>query len=417
MFNRILSAHVTHKWATIDDLEMVSAKEAHSILQGVRRLEHVEEAALLKTCNRVEIYVASDEPLRAQRELGEFLSGSIPLDMVRFLHGEDSVRHLMRVAGGLDSMVVGEDQILHQVKEAFQFARDEKALGQDLTRVFQRALQVGREARAETEINKGRVSIGTATVQLAEQLLGSLEGKTVVILGAGEMARLVARALLKRKIRGLFFANRTVSHAQHLAEELRGSAIPYSRLGEALGRADVVICASAAPHVVLTRQELEEMLREARRTRKLVVIDISNPRNIDEAIATLPRVELHNIDGLRRVAHENLKRRKSEVVKVERIIDGALRGMLAKYGREDGEEILRGLYRTVEDIKRAEMERTLQKLQGLSPREREILRALVDSLSNKILATPTGNIRRATARGDVEFLKRAARLFDVRYGE
>lgn len=413
----LVSAHVTHRWATIDQLEMASAKEARSLLHAIHEMEGVEECALLKTCNRVEIYAVARDPAQARDRLRRFLGGAVDPSLVHFYSGEESVRHLLRVAAGLDSMIVGEGQILGQVREAYQFARREGTVGRVLEAVFQKALSTGKEARAKTAIGRGNVSIGSATVELARKLFGgSLAGRSVVILGAGDMARAVARALLKHDAREIIFANRTLSRARDLAALLEqaddghAEIVPLADMGDAIAGADLFICASSAPHVVVTRPEMAAILKTRTKREPLVVIDISNPRNVDRAIGRLRGVRLYNIDGLRAVAQRNLRRRRAEVSRVEALVDRAAASLAEKGG--PGEDILRRLYQTTEQIKAAELQRSLRKLDGSLTREQtEVLRALVDSLANKILAAPSESIRKASARRDRQLLRSAAELF------
>ncbi|MEM3087182.1 MAG: glutamyl-tRNA reductase [Halobacteria archaeon] len=417
----LVSAHVTHRWATIDQLEMASTKEARSLLRSVKEMEGVEECALLRTCNRVEIYAVARDPAGVRERLGDLLGNSTTPDTVRFYSGEASARHLLSVAAGLDSMIVGEGQILGQVREAYRFARQEGTAGRTLDALFQKALSTGKEARARTAIGRGNVSIGSATVELARKLCGgSLEGRSLVILGAGDMARAVARSLVKQKVKSVTFANRTLRRARDLAGLLENGGaghpetVPLASMAGPISRADLFICASSAPHAVVGVEEMESILRRRSRAglgdRPLFVIDISNPRNVDRAIGELPGVRLYNIDGLREVARKNLQKRRAEMARVEGLVDRAV-ASLAEKGAP-GEDLLRRLYRNVERVKAAELERSLRKLNGTPGKEQEaVLRALVDSIANKILAGPAEAIRKASGRGDARLLRSAEEMF------
>lgn len=419
----LVSAHVTHRWATIDQLETASAKEARSLLQSVKEMDGVEECALLRTCNRVEVYAVARDPDRVRESLREFFGDSVDPSLVRFHTGEESARHLLSVAAGLDSMIVGEGQILGQVREAYRFARKEGTVGRTLDALFQKALGTGKEARTRTAIGRGNVSIGSATVELARKLCGgSLEGRSVVILGAGDMARAVARSLVKQLVKQVTFANRTLGRARDLAGLLENGdgghseTVPLASMAGPISRADLFICASSAPHVVVTVEEMESILRRRSRTaqkgRPLTVIDISNPRNVDRSIGKLPGVRLHNIDGLREVARKNLQKRRAEMERVEALVDRAV-GSLAEKAAP-GEDLLRRLYRSVEDVKAAELERSIRKMNGTLGREQEeVLRALVDSLANKILAGPADAIRKASGRRDAHLLRSAEEMFNL----
>ena len=410
----LVSAHVTHRWVDIERLELVTAKEAKSLLAAVRTLPGVREAAILKTCNRVEVYAAIDG---AGREVLEPLTANfLPHELegaVHFLEGPETVRHLFLVAGGLDSLIVGEDQILGQVKDALAFARQEGALGPTLDRLLRKAITVGKRVRTETRVNEGAVSIGSAAVDLAGKLLGDLTGKVVLVLGAGEMATLVAKALARWELKAIFVANRSHERAAELARELNGIAISFEEMPKYIPVSDLIIGATGAPHVVLSREELEVMLAKASRVDPLVIIDISNPRTIDEHVAEIRGVELRNIDGLREIAQENLRLRRSEVLAAERIVDDEVEAFLGKAEEAPADELARRLYAKVRALRDEEYGEFTRKIVSLTEAQREALRAMLDSFANKILARPTQALKLAARDGDAETLRTAAKLLGL----
>lgn len=410
----VVSAHVTHRWVDIAQLELVAAKEAKSLLAAVRALPGVREAAILKTCNRVEVYAAVDvagkkvlEPLTANflpHELG---------DAVHFLEGRDTVRHLFLVAGGLDSLIVGEDQILGQVKDALAFARQEGALGPTLDRLFRKAIAVGKRVRTDTSVNEGAVSIGSAAVNLAGKLLGDLTGRVVLVLGAGETATLVATALARWNLKAIFVANRSHERAVELAKQLNGIAISFEEMPKYLPQSDVIIGATGAPHVVLARDELATMLAKANRVAPLLIIDISNPRTIDEHVAEIRGVELRNIDGLREIAEENLRLRRSEVLAAERIVDDEVEAFLGRAEEAPADDLARRLYTRVRALRDEEYGEFTRRMAGLTEAQREAVRAMLDSFANKMLALPTQALKLAAREGDTETLRTAAKLLGL----
>lgn len=411
----IASAHVTHRWAAIEQLELVTAKEARSLLAAVRALPAVREAVILKTCNRVEVYAAVSGP-EGQKSLEAIAANLLPHESegaIRFLEGRESVRQLFRVAGGLDSMIVGEDQILGQVKEAMEFAREEGALGPALDRLFRKAVSAGKRVRTETRVNEGAVSIGSAAVDLAVDLLGDLTGKVVLVLGAGEMATLVGKALARWKLKAIFVANRSQERATELARELGGIAITFEEMPSYVPVSDVIISAVGAPHFVLNKEELTGMLGKSARVEPLLVIDIGNPRTIDEGVAELPGVDLRNLDGLQKIARENLERRQGEVLAAERIVEEEVAAFLGKADEAPAEAIAKRLYTKMRDLRDEEYEELLRKVDGLSPEHREALRAMLDSFANRLLAEPTLALKRAAREGDLASLRIAARLFGL----
>jgi len=262
-------------------------------------------------------------------------------------------------------------------------------------------------------VNEGSVSIGSAAVDLAGKLLGDLTGKVVLILGAGEMATLVAKALGRWDLKAIFVANRNRDRAEALAEELRGIAISFEEMPKYVPHSDVIIGATGAPHVVLGKEDLATMLAKASRVEPLLLIDISNPRTIDERVAELPGVELRNLDGLRQIAQENLQRRQAEVSAAERIVDAEVEAFLGKSSEAPAEELARRLYTKVRTLREAEYAEFLAKVKSLVPGQQEAVRAMLDSFANRVLAEPTLAMKRAARDGDLATLEAAARLFGL----
>ena len=221
----------------------------------------------------------------------------------------DSLRHILRLTSGLESMVIGEDQVLNQVWDAYLDARSAKTAGVVLKHLFMRAMSVGRRIRKETGINKGAVSIGSAAVELAESLLVKLDQKKVLVMGAGEMGTLVAKALARRCLNPIFIANRTYTRAVKLAENLSGKAVKFDKLEETIVDADVVICSTSAPHYLLTKNLVSKFMKQRQNKNDLIIIDISNPRNVEKATQEVERVKLYDIDDLQLIAEKNRQKR------------------------------------------------------------------------------------------------------------
>lgn len=410
----ILSAHITHKWVDIQKLELFSSKEAKSLLHTFYSLPSVKECIILKTCNRVEIYMATESLEKAKNEFNEITRGFVHSGLaenIKFLENINSLHHLMKVSSGLDSMIVGEDQILGQIKQAYEFAKNEKTIGKTLSTAFRKAINVGKKVREHTRINKGNVSVGSSSVELAEKLLGSLNGKTVLVIGAGEMATLVVKALAVKNLKTILVVSRTYEHAINLANELKGEAFGWDKLEECLKRADVIISAASAPHIIISKNNLKDI------NRKLFIIDIANPRNVSEDVKELSNIELHNIDGLKSIADENLQKRRDEVEKVEKIINEELKLLIGKYEEGNAEEIIREIYNKVNMIKEQEYKIALNKLNSIDEKQKEVIYDLVNSLSNKILATPTLSLKKASKMNDKELLKSAIKLFNLELEE
>ncbi len=401
---------VTHRTASIDEIERAWHGDVETILKWVMSQDRVEECAVLKTCNRVEIYVVAPRGEKVLFDLAK--KARVSSRIIDFHDHDESLLHLLRLASGLESMIIGEDQILGQMKELTQIAMKAGTTGWMLETAFKKAIQVGKRVRKETRINERSVSVGSAAVDLAEEILGDLKGKSVLVIGAGETGELISRALLSREIGSLAVTNRTLSSAVCLAESLGGEAVPFDDMPCRLHTADVVISATSAPHYILLKSDIEMAM--AGRSNKLLIIDIANPRDVDQAAAEVSGVELHNIDSLKNISRENMMQRMAEATRVEEIITEELQLLRAKYKRKEAEELLARLYSQAELIKDQEVRKAMNKLSArhtLGEIEQQVLCDMSRSIVNKILSEPTKSLKSAAERGDLEILKSLCELF------
>jgi glutamyl-tRNA reductase len=410
--SEIASMLVTHRKASIDEIERAWHGDVESMLKWVRSNELVDECAVLKTCNRVEIYVVSPRGGKVLFDLAK--KARVSSRIIDFHDHDESLHHLLRLASGLESMIIGEDQILGQMKMLFDLARKAGTTGWMLETGFKKAIQVGKRVRKETRINEKSISVGSAAVDLAQEIVGDLKKSSVLVIGAGETGELISRALLAKEIGSLCVTNRTFSSAQSLAECLGGRAIPFDEMRDQLKVADVVISATSAPHYILLREDIEKVMQG--RETKLLLIDIANPRDIEESAAKVRNVELHNIDSLKRISSENMRQRMAEIDKVEEIIGEELVLLKAKYKRKQAEDLLALLYSQAEVIKDHECRKAMNKLSAyhtLGEIEQQVLRDMSQSIVNKLLSEPTKTLKSAAERGDVELLKSLTELFKL----
>ncbi len=406
----ISSMLITHTKATIEEMEGAWHGGVDQLLRRLKSHELVEECAVLKTCNRVEVYVVSPKGSKVLLEFAKHMKVSSRI--IDFLDHDESLRHLMRLTSGLESMIVGEDQILGQVKELFMMAKKAHAVGKTLDTAFNKAIQVGKRIRNETGINKGSVSIGSAAVELAEENLNGLDGKTVMVIGAGEMGTLVAKALANKNIKVIYVANRTFDKAEALACELKGRAVKYESIEKFIPKSDVVISATKAPHYVLTHEIISRAVDETKK--ELMLIDIGNPRNIESSVGEISGISLYNIDSLKSISEANLERRREEAKKAELIIEEELTLLKKQYKRQQADNIISALYSKVEQIREKEREEAVNKLKArhtIGDIEREVLDDMTHSFANQILAEPTKILRNAAEHDDERFLDTVAELF------
>ena len=333
---------LNHRSAPVTVRERFAFAETRipAALQTLRQQAIADEAVILSTCNRVEIYAATPlEPAAAFNELKEFLLAchrqTEPLaDAVYTLGEPQSVEHLFRVACGLDSMVLGETEILGQLKRAYELALQHRHTGSRLNKAFQRAFNVAKQIRTETSIQRGSISVASVAVDLAEKIFATLKDRSVMVIGAGETGEKTARALLSRGARGVVVANRSHDRALALANELGGRAVPFDNWSAEFEQIDIAISCTSAPHPILDRPTLEPLMK-LRRNRPLLLIDIAVPRDIAPDVNRMGNVYLYNIDDLQAVADGYLQQRKEEITRCEEIIREKVRGMLVGTGPRD----------------------------------------------------------------------------------
>ena len=404
---RLLLVGISHKTAPIELRERVDfqARGLEFALRALaaRKPGNAGEIAVLSTCNRAELYTACEDVAAAKAELVSFVGAFHDVDAATItphiydVTDLDAARHLFRVAAGLDSLVVGEPQILGQVKEAHSAARQADTAGPLLNRLFHACFAVGKRVRTETNLGSGAVSISYAAVNLAKKIFGSLEGRSVVVLGAGEMGKLTAQHMKSQGVRQVTIVSRTIAHAARTAETIGGAiAARWEDMDAALSAADIVITATGAPMPILTKARVESVMRP-RRGRPLFIIDIAVPRDVEPEAGEIEQVFLYNIDDLQASVRENLARRANEVARAEAIVDEELE-KFATWLRSRGViPTVVALRQSFEAIRRAEIDRLDFKLSSLPADVRDEARARVDEITHllveKLLLTPTEQLK------------------------
>jgi glutamyl-tRNA reductase len=394
-----------------------------SLAMGLSRLvaqDGVYEGVILSTCNRTEIYAVVEDGATGHAAIAHFLRTEKALEpetiaeYFQFLEGDAAVRHLFRVASGLESQILGESQILKQVKDAHAAAQLHRTTGTIIDALFRHALMAGKRARTETEISFGAVSTSSAAIELAKEKLGSLEGHTALILGTGKMGELAARHLNALGISRLLVANRTMESAERLAEQLAGTAVPFTSLHEVLEGVDLIFCATGAPHHVLGAADLEGAIAR-RPQRPMLVIDLSMPRNVAPEVAQLPGVLLYDIDGLETIAERNRTERAEAAEQVAALVEDEMRGFAA-WGKnfQMGSTIasLKSKYNAIRDD---ELARFLGKHgQAFGPEQTALLEQLVNGLTNTLLHGPVSQLREMTAHEQAQHAHALAELGELK---
>ena len=418
----IVNVRITHKTARVPLLEAVSFKDKINAYAELRSLDGVQESVLIQTCNRIELYLVSEHGDRTVKSAVALLENRASLEpqkaskAVEYSVNGDALNHLLRVTSGLESMVIGEEQVVNQVWNAYLEAEKMKAAGPVLSQVFNRAVNVGRRVRRETKINRGAVSVGSAAVELAENLLGSLNGKKILVMGAGETGTLIAKAMARRCLNPVFVANRTYERAFRLAEELGGKAVMFDKFGEVLVDADVVFCSTSAPHYLLTKNLVSWLLSARQNSEDLVVIDVSNPRNVEETIRELPYVKLYNIDDLTSIAENNKAQRQKSVAEAHKIVNEELKTLEQAVKEDSVREAVSTLLSQVEVSRQRELSKALTLMGKLDSRQKKIVSDLTSILLKRTFLPVVENLRLAAQNNENEVVEAAVKLLEFHNG-
>ncbi|MDD3977690.1 MAG: glutamyl-tRNA reductase [Methanomicrobium sp.] len=399
LLTSVACAGLTHHEANIEKLEEFRFSDEEQFLQDAR--EHFKGVVLLQTCNRVEIFVQGESIALENFLESKGRSGFWTLE------GCKALTHLLRLACGMDSMIVGEDQIIGQLKKALTFAHEAGVCSQVLDLCINKAVHTGIEVRKRTHINNGAVSIGSAAVKLAEELLGSLEGRHILVVGGGEMGKLVAQALAAKNLTAIYVTNRTFETAKRLAEEIGGKAVMMDELYHYISLSDVVISCTAAPHPVIHCEPLREIINRQRWPieevkKPLILIDIAQPRDIEENVSVIEGIKLFTIDDLRSVSEKNMKSRRQEALMAEAFLIEESKQFVTLLNRACANETLGDLHTWAESIRIRERDKALARVNNADERIKDIFDDFSKVLMKKLLADATFAVRSCAEYGDLE---------------
>jgi len=420
MQREILIVGVNHRRAPVEVREHLAINNGalDESLQRLLTVPSIEEGVILSTCNRVEVIAASTDGDHAVEALTEFLAADEHLPRARLAdhlsvyRGREAVRHLFRVAASLDSMVVGEPQILGQLKDFYNRAATAGSAGTVLHRCFHKSFSVAKRVRTETGVASKAVSVSAAAVELASKIFDHLEDKTAMLIGAGTMSELAARHLMAHGVRSILVTNRTFDRAVELARELHGTPVPFEEFRSYVQMADVVIGSTAADQYILTPAIVQDVLRQ-RQYRPMFLIDMSVPRNFDPRINDIDNVYLYDIDDLGGVASENLDERTREAEKAEAIVEEEIDTFWRWLASLEVVPTIVALRDKIEVIRKAELDKTLASFSELTPAQRQALDVMTSAIVNKILHAPITLLKRQDRQDEARYLAAARKLFDI----
>jgi len=407
----VTCARVTHDSASVDDLAVASPDSQRIGVAELLSRPEVEEALVISTCNRVEAYVVTPDRAVGEVVLAEFFA-DVDSDAVVIDGHDGSLRHLLAVAAGLESVVLGEDQIIGQVRDAYEDARTAGGIGSMLEIAVTKALHVGERARTETGINEGVVSLGSAAAKLVAETVG-VEGSTALVVGAGEMGELAAKSLADHGAGEVIVANRTRATAREIVSDLEvsGKAVTLEDLEAVTDRSAVVVAATGSKEPLLGPGELGD--------RRQTVVDLGQPRDVDPDVADLPDVILYDMDDLEAVTRRTRKQRAKAAADVEEMIDREYELLCEQYKRTRADAVIAAMYESAERIKSRELETAISRLEAngdLSEEQVAVVRSMADALVNQLLAPPTKSLREAAVEDDWQTINTALCLFDPDFG-
>jgi glutamyl-tRNA reductase len=399
-------AGLSHKNAPVALRELLAVEEdkLRELLHDLQSSDVLREVVVLSTCNRVEVYGVAEAPGEARalafrslcRHRGVDLATVEPL---LYTHVDaDAVRHAFRVSASLDSMMIGEPQILGQVKEAFALAQACEVVGPRLHPLFSQAFSVAKRVRTETGIARHAVSVSFAAVELAKKIFDGLAGRAVLLVGAGKMSELAARHLVEQGAFPIYVANRTWARAQDLARALSGTAVPWDELPTALAAVDIVVTSTGAPDPVITRAAVTRVMH-GRRGRPLFFIDIAVPRDVETGVDGLDDVYRYDVDDLKQVVDANLRERAREAQRAETLVEREVGKFLARQGDAEVIPTIVSLRERLEEIRLGEVKKTLARLPDAPPETRAAIEALSSAMVNKILHAPITKLRESSRAG------------------
>lgn len=417
----IILLGLNHRTAPVEIREQIAftSEETARALEALRDRSEIREVLLFSTCNRVEILMTAEYGEDAARAARNFIADFKGISEEYFNEalythkGDEASRHIFRVASSLDSMIVGEPQILGQIKEAYHIATEKKTTGVVLNRLLHKAFSVAKRVRHETGIGDHAVSVSYAAIGLGRKIFGSLEGKKTLLVGAGEMAELAVEHLISNHSGDILIANRTLERGVLLAKKFKGQAIGMAEIPDSLKNVDIIISSTGSSDYVITRDQVKRIMR-SRKNRPLFFIDVAVPRDIDPNINKLNNAYVYDIDDLQNIIDDNIEERSREAVKGERIVDENVIGFRGWYENLDVVPTVVALREKMDSIAKGETEKTLQLLKHLSENDIHVITRMVDALVNKILHEPTVFLKSDGCRSDKSvYLGMTRKLFKL----
>ena len=418
MKQNIINARITFKKSPIHVLEKFAFKDMPNACLTFKKNSSVSECVIIQTCNRIELFAASDNPnIDKIKSTWASLTGqeeSVFRDTLEVCENKDAYEHLLKLTSGLESLVVGEEQILGQIKESISVARQTRASGKRLNKLFDRSIRIGTRIRNSTGIGRGGISLGSMAVKLAEENVDDIKSKHVLLIGTGEAATMVAKSLKKR---GYAFnvTSRTVERSIGFSQTLGGTPIKFEEVLSGFSNYEIIFVATTAPYFLVTFDKMKDAMKNKKSG--VMILDLSNPRTVDEKVATIPGIKLMNIDQIAEMVDKNMKKRKDKVSTVENIISEEVPVIEATMKRLDAEPLVKDVFTNADSMRIKELQKALQMLGETDEKRIKIIDELTKAVVESIVSTPMNNLRRASEQGSPELLEIASKLFNYKKKE
>ena len=415
MNQNIINARVTFRNSPIHVLEKFTIRDLEWAYAQFKEHSGLDECVIIQTCNRIELFgKAENYDFSKIKKTWASLTGldeEVFQENVEFEENGEAMHHLLKLTSGLDSMVVGEEQILGQIKNSITLARNVKASGQHLNTLFDRAIRIGTRIRNSSGINRGGVSVGSMAVKLAEENIDELKLKKILLIGTGEVSTLVAKSLVRR---GYDFAvtSRTMDRSQTFCETMGGKPVKFETVLTAFENYDVLFVATTAPYFLVTQERITKAMQEKKNG--MMILDLSNPRTVDEKVATIGGVKLMNLDQIAEMVEKNMKLRLNKVKTVENIINEEVSLLEASMKRLDVEPLVKDVFKNIELLREKELQKALQMLSEKDEKKIKIIEELTKAIVESIVSTPMNNIRKASEQGKPDIIELASKIFDYK---
>ena len=418
MKQNIINARVTFRKSPIHILERFAFKDLPNAFLTFKKHSSVSECVIIQTCNRIELFAASDnhsiEKIKSTWASLTGLEENAFRDTLEVCENKDAYEHLLKLTSGLESLVVGEEQIIGQIKESISVARQAQASGKRLNKLFDRSIRIGTRIRNSTGISRGGISLGSMAVKLAEENVDDIKSKHVLLIGTGEAATMVAKSLKKR---GYTFnvTSRTLERSIGFSQTLGGKPIKFEDILSGFNNYDVIFVATTAPYFLVTFDKMKQAMKNKKTG--TMILDLSNPRTVDEKVAVIPGIKLMNIDQIAEMVDKNMKKRKGKISAVENIISEEVPIIEATMKRLDAEPLVKDVFTNADSMRIKELQKALQMLGETDEKRIKIIDELTKAVVESIVSTPMNNLRKASEQGNPELLEIASKLFNYKKKE